>query len=348
MYRVYIDESGNPKDNFYVVTAVVLKRGVRAEEVARKIIDTSLESSMKSIVPRILYESGELKGKNLNKKIKDYNKRNPNNTLSIYDVGSWLSKLLKDNVSSIRSVIIGTKAFRKLFVSFRDALIEHVKRDIRNALTKSPSQLAYFSILATDSISEWLLKEPINDIFFKLLRIQAIHEVLPRTLLDIGDQNRGKVKPDDIMIFIDRDYEEKAGTKGIYNAYLRALQEVIDKKKALPQFMVETLSKIYDQGIDRAYAIPSHCEKLRILGRYVNNYYLCNTCNYEICPSGIWLADIVSYIISKCLNGNSSYCEVVKMICNDLQSIREQSFGLFVIPRESKPDVVKKLDECVQ
>lgn len=261
----------------------------------------------------------------------------------------WLISLLEERVVTIRVAIIGTQEYydltRKSLTSglstmIRAALLFRKNKDgaldeINIFLENNYGILHYLSSMSLERIVDWLLNLKVparkdkdrptyaQSIQYKILRLQGLHEVIPKALRDIAEINRFV----DVNVYIDRDAES---SDSVYTQYINyILPKVILEAESVPD---EIGSVLKGRISYNAKTRESHCERVKQVVGDVSN--VCSGCT-EDCPAGIWLTDIIAHMFYLCLNEQKeAVCRMIEELCEHVRSYRRKSFTIFVIPKE--------------
>jgi len=364
-YYVYLDESGRPSDEYYVVTAVASSKELNLDDLLKSIKDRRLPKFVLSE----LKGKGEIKGQDL---VAFLNKLPSNEKeYMINAIKDWIADLFTHaNIVSIRSVVVHTPTYYRLI---NDSLTTAISTVIQAALEFRGSEnsaleaieemlkrhygiLHYVSVLSIEDLMNWLLnlKVPrtdkrrkkksqgkkmsqrptyIQSLGFRLLRLQGLHEVIPKILKDIKELG---IMDTSITIYADK---EADGLDSASKAYLDRLKNIAQEGRGLPKELRDI--KGISTNINKSDVLDSKCHKLK------NNeapLSACQDCN-DPCPVGIWVSDIIAHLINKCVQGNRDACDILEGICEEIVKSRKKSFTVFAIPMEVREKVKESFEE---
>lgn len=335
-YYIYIDESGHPNDPFYIVVALASRRKLEYDfENLHK--ELNLPDDLKKKIVNLVkvLENPELKGYYFLKK---------------YGYGCYERLLLAlfeyEDVVSVRISVLSINYIIRVLRNYIPKLIADI---ISKALLTPPNQmntnininidrvaignLYYVSSLASEDIFRKILdyKVPlprkkkdrhsyIESIGYKVGRIQSIHEVFPKLIIDLSE--REGYRPQVVAIYDTQAGEAKSAFDS-YKEYFETLPHVF------PSAWTSKLKFSKDKVIPKP--VKSHCEKGR-------------------CPAGIWYADLFAHIVYKCIvEDDEEACRVIRNVCQRLHEKDKKSITIFVSPKEARNDKIqKKIGPCMR
>jgi hypothetical protein len=167
-------------------------------------------------------------------------------------------------------------------------------------------------------------------ISYKVKRLQAVHECIPRLLTDLHDLSKRGFEFERIRLVFDKDKENNLGS--MYEIYSKHLDEwsKMSKEGVLPYTSTGfKLPREVLQRLERPKLVDSKEE------------------------AGIWLADVIANTIFKCVSrGEKHLCDMFRSIClerNERDAWQgRRALAVAVIPREVRLRVAENLgEECV-